>query len=77
MSDDINTTPTVRIGVLGSSVVDIPFEEGMTIAQALEQADVDLGESGYSLRVNNQPTTPDTVLNENDLILLVGQISGG
>lgn len=55
----------------------IPFEAGMTIAQALRQLGVK-AQRGQEIRLNNQPIRDqDTTLSPGDQIMLVGNVSGG
>ena len=74
--EETTGTPTVRIALLGQDVIDTPWRQGMTIADALSDAEMTL-KPGFEIRVNNQPATEDTVLNPEDSVVFVGQIQGG
>ncbi len=58
-------------------VQEIPFEAGMTIAQALRELGVKLSR-GQEIRLNNRPITDqDTALSPGDQLMTVGNVSGG
>ena len=58
-------------------VQEIPYEAGMTIAQALRTLNVTLTR-GQELRLNNTPIRDhDTTLSPGDQLMSVGNVSGG
>jgi sulfur carrier protein ThiS len=60
--------------MLPGRVEEYVLEKGATVAQALDEADLDA--SGYQVRVNTEPATMDTPLKNGDRVLLVKQIKG-
>jgi hypothetical protein len=66
----------VRITQLGSQLIDVPYTPGMTVRQALETAEVEVPE-GFQVKVMNQPAALDTVLEPDQMVVLVGNIKGG
>jgi sulfur carrier protein ThiS len=68
-------TPVVRIAQLGNDVIEVAYEEGMTVRQALEAADVNT--EGFQVKVANQPVDLDTPVQPDDAVVLVGRVRGG
>ena len=58
-------------------VQEIPYEAGMTIAQALRALNIKVGR-GQELRLNNNPIRDqDTTLSPGDQLMAVGNVAGG
>jgi len=66
----------VRILQLGRKVIDYEATGGATLGAALEGAGVAAAQ-GMDLRINSQPATLDTPLNEGDVVTVIPRIKGG
>jgi sulfur carrier protein ThiS len=64
----------VRAGKLPGKIAEIALDEGATVADALEVAE--LAAEGYEIRVNGTPADAETELAEGDVVLLVKKIKG-
>ncbi len=64
----------VRIGRLPGRISEITLNGDRTVATALMTAGLD--SSGYEIRVQGQPASTSTGLNEGDIVLLVKKIKG-
>lgn len=83
MSDAVFTpnAPTdealfVTIAKLGSNLAQVPFVEGMTVGQALDQAGLEVPE-GFVIKVGSANANRDEVLTRGQKILVVGDVQGG
>lgn len=65
---------TVRIGTMPGRINEYVLEDGASVRKALEIAE--LTADGYQVKVNGSEATEDTLLNSDDLVLLVKQIKG-
>lgn len=65
---------TVTVAQTGA-VQSVTFKRGMTVDQALEAADVSVGE-GREVRVNGAAAEGSQTLKANDTVLIVGSIRG-
>ena len=64
----------VRIGTMPGRINEFALEDGATVKEALEIAD--LTTEGYQIKVNGEQVDEEKVLNDGDLVLLVKQIKG-
>ena len=64
----------VRIGTMPGRINEFVLENGATVKEALEIAD--LTAEGYQIKVNGEQVDEEKVLNDGDLVLLVKQIKG-
>lgn len=70
-------TISVKVMRTGGRTVKVKLEgDEPTIDDALSEADIELSK-GDRVRLNNEPATGDTVLEEGDIITVGGKISGG
>ena len=65
---------TVRVGRLPGRITEFVLEDGVTVAQALEIAELD--PTGYEIRVNGATTAEVATLEDEDIVLLVKKIKG-
>jgi hypothetical protein len=65
----------VKIAKLGSKVVELYVEDGTTLAQALEVAE--MSAEGFEPRVNGAIARETTVLTDGAIITMVPKIKGG
>lgn len=70
-------TTTAKISVVQTGrVLELDYYEGMTVRQALEQAEFNLRATA-EVRLNNNPCTDlDTVLGAGDQVMIVGHVRG-
>jgi len=66
----------VRILQLGRMVLDYEGQAGATLEAVLGAVNVTAGQ-GMDLRINSQPATLDSVLNEGDVVTIIPRIKGG
>ena len=66
----------VRILQLGRKVLDYEGQAGATLEAVLGAFNVTAGQ-GMDLRINSQPATLDSVLNEGDVVTIIPRIKGG
>lgn len=64
----------VRIGTMPGRINEFALENGATVKEALEIAD--LTAEGYQIKVNGEQADEEKVLSDGDLVLLVKQIKG-
>lgn len=64
----------VRVGRLPGVMQNIALEDGSTVADALEHAELD--SEGYEVRVNGNTADSDTEVSDGDTVLLTRQIKG-
>jgi sulfur carrier protein ThiS len=64
----------VRIGTMPGRINEFALENGATVKEALEIAD--LTTEGYQIKVNGEQVDEEKVLSDGDLVLLVKQIKG-
>jgi hypothetical protein len=77
-SNDVitETIPPITFVQTGR-VQEVPFEAGMTIAQAFRVLGIKVGR-GQEIRLNNSPIRDqDATLNPGDQLMVVGNVSGG
>lgn len=73
VSESITPITFVQTG----RVQTIPYEAGISIAQALRQIGVNVSR-GQEVRLNNQPINDhDTTLSPGDQLMVVGNVAGG
>ena len=65
----------VKIARLGDQVKEVFIEDGATVGSVLDEFDVDA--EGWDLRVNGNPSSRETSLEDGDVITLVPPIKGG
>lgn len=70
----MNSHITVRVGRLPGRIGEFTLNGDRTVATALATAGLDA--TGYEIRVQGRPATPETTLIEGDLVLLVKKIKG-
>jgi sulfur carrier protein ThiS len=68
-------TLTIKIGKLPGRITEVALEEGATVAQAIEAAEITDIE-GFETRVNGAPAANDAELSDGDNVLLVKKIKG-
>ena len=68
-------TLTIKIGKLPGRITEVVLEQGATVAQAIEVAEIS-GLEGFETRVNGAPATLETTLSDGDNVLLVKKIKG-
>jgi len=66
--------PIVKVGKMPGRVEEYAVNEGATVAEALELAELD--STGYEIKVNGAPANSSTVLREGDNVLLVQIVKG-
>ena len=66
---------TVKIGKLPGRIMEVALEEGATVEQAIEVAEI-VEIEGFETRVNGAPATLETTLADGDNVLLVKKIKG-
>lgn len=66
---------TVQVSKVPGPMVTVTLEEGATIADALNNADVAF-ETGYEIRMNNDVASLDTEVTNNAIIILTKMIKG-
>ena len=64
----------VRIGTMPGRINEFALENGATVKEALEIAD--LATEGYQIKVNGEQVDEGKILSDGDLVLLVKQIKG-
>ena len=64
----------VRIGTMPGRINEFALENGATVKEALEIAD--LTTEGYQIKVNGEQVDEGKILSDGDLVLLVKQIKG-
>ena len=66
--------PIVKVGKMPGRVEEYAVNEGATVAEVLELAELD--STGYEIKVNGAPANFSTVLREGDNVLLVQLVKG-
>jgi len=66
----------VKVAKLGSRVQELCLDDGAANVAAVLEAAGETAE-GFDIRVNGQPATGDTPLNDGDIVTLVPAIKGG
>jgi sulfur carrier protein ThiS len=64
----------VKVGKLPGRIQEVAVEDGASVADALEAAELDV--TGYEIRLNGSPVDVDTELEDGDTLLLVKKIKG-
>ena len=64
----------VRIGTMPGRINEFALENGATVKEALEIADLAI--EGYQIKVNGEQVDEGKILSDGDLVLLVKQIKG-
>lgn len=65
---------TVRVGKLPGRITEVALNGDRKVSAALSAAELDA--AGFEVRVNGQSATPDTVVENNDTVLLIKKIKG-
>lgn len=66
----------VTVAKFGSNIAQVPFVEGMTVGQALDEAKLEVPE-GYAIKIGSADASRDQVLLRGEKILVVGDVQGG
>jgi sulfur carrier protein ThiS len=64
----------VRLGKLPGGFNEVEIEEGDTVADVCQRAEMDI--QGYEVRVNGETVNPSYVLHPDDRIIIVQEVKG-
>lgn len=76
----MDNTIAVKIGKLGGRSTEYILGENSTVQAVLDAAKADSNAfetAGYQLRVNGEPATPTTLVDDGDVVSLMPQVKGG
>jgi len=57
--------------------VELPYAQGMTVADALNATDIKSAKVKYSLMVNNMRKKPEDTLEDGDTVIVMPLLAGG
>ena len=57
--------------------VELPYEQGMTVADALNATDIGRAKVKYSIMVNNKRTKPEDAIKDGDTVIVMPLLAGG
>ena len=56
---------------------ELPYTQGMTVADALSATDIESAKVKYSVMVNNKRTRPEDALEDGDTVIVMPLLAGG
>jgi len=57
--------------------IELPYEQGMTVADALNATDIESAKVKYSVMVNNKRNKPEDTLEDGDTVIVMPLLAGG